>query len=61
MSILFESCKDLYVLNEAYYGKPKEFVEIEKQLEKIIEMIKLTKEDPDRAKDINSMKELYEI
>ena len=61
MSLLPEYCQDLYVLNEAYYGKPKEFIEIEKRLEKIIDMIKLTKINPEKAININDMRELYEI
>lgn len=61
MSILLEFCNDLHVLQEAYYGKPKEFIEIEKRLEKIIEMIRLQKETPSLAVNINSMKELEEI
>ena len=60
MAILLEK-HNLQILQEAYYGKPKEFVEIEKRLEKIIEMIRLTKEEPSMAVDINSMKELEEI
>ena len=59
MSILLEYASD--VLLEAYYGKPKEFIEIEKKLEKVIEMVKLTKEQPNKAVDINSMKEVHEI
>lgn len=61
MSLLLEYCQDLYILNEAFYGKPREFIEVEKRLEKIIQMIKLTKEHPEKAININDMKELYEI
>lgn len=61
MSILLEYCQDIYVLTEAYHGKPKEFILIEKKLEKVIEMIRLTKEEPSNAIDINSMREVEEI
>jgi len=61
MSILLENCQDIYVLKEAYYGKPKEFVLIEKKLEKIIEMIHIMKTNPTKAVNINTMPELKEI
>jgi len=61
MSLLLEYCQDLNILTEAFYGKPKEFIEIEKRLDKIINMIKLQKENPSMAVDINKMKELEEI
>lgn len=61
MSILLEYCQDMEPLTEAFYGKPRQFVEIEKRLAKIIDMIAVTIENPSDAVDINSMKELKEI
>lgn len=61
MSILLEYCTDLEPITEAFYGKPKEFIEIEKNLTKIIEMIRFTKEDPNKAVDINLMPEVAKI
>lgn len=61
MSILLEYCNDLVPITEAFYGKPKEFIEIEKKLDKIIEMIQLSFSLPNKAIPINDMKEVKEI
>lgn len=60
MSLLLEYCNDINILTEAFYGKPKEFIEIEKRLEKIIDMIKDVKEYG-ASININATKEVQEV
>lgn len=48
-------------LLESYYGKPKEFVKIEKLLEKVIVMVEDQMTQPVKSIDINKSKEIKEI